>query len=455
MNLSSLVQGLGDYRRLRRNPRILVGPELQAWQRERMEELARYAVAHSPFYRELYRGADLADPLHLPVIDKQAYTRHFDDLNTAGLKREDLLAFALDQERRRDHLGYYRAPDGREYTVGMSSGTSGNKMLVVWDRPTTERLPFVFLARSGLPLSRLPLRIAFLLRIFNQAFQNINAPGITLRYFSTMTPLPDLARELDHMGVNVLMAPPSLLRVLLPFRDRIRCRLHQVVCYAEVLDDHDKEMFAAAFQAPVVQIYQASEGPLATPCHEGNLHLNEDLMVVEPLDEEGRPVTAPMVPCRRLVVTNLYNRVAPILRYALNDVLVLGHPCPCGSGFRTVARVVGRNDDVLWLPTREGPLRPVFPDLVSRWIISAAEDVLEYQVEQASPHHLRIRVLPTPEADRADLCRRLERTFRRELASHGCVPPSLHLHLDGPVHPAGAAKFKRFIRLFPEPTQEG
>jgi putative adenylate-forming enzyme len=292
-----MVQGLADYVTLRRNARVLRGARLERYRRERLAGVLECAV-RSPFYRRLYSeaGFDVSRPRALadvgvfetlPTIDKRLYGDNFDELNTAGLRADDLAAFALAQERSRDWLGYF---DGR-YTVGMSSGTSGSRMLVVTDRAVAERLPFVFLARSGLPLRLLPMRIAFMLRVHNQAFEDINSAVVTLRYIATMTPVGEVIARVNDLRANVLMAPPSMLRVLAPHAAQITAPVRIIVSYAEVLEPADEDRIRAAFSVPVIQLYQASEGPIASACREGRLHLNEDLVHTEPLDADGRPVT--------------------------------------------------------------------------------------------------------------------------------------------------------------------
>jgi putative adenylate-forming enzyme len=450
-----VLQGLADLATLRRNARVLRGAGLERYRRERLADLLEHAV-RSAFYRGLYSeaGFDVSRPRALadagvfealPTIDKRLYGDNFDELNTAGLRADDLAAFAMAQERSRDWLGYY---DGR-YTVGMSSGTSGSRMLVVTDRAVAERLPFVFLARSGLPLRLLPMRIAFMLRVHNQAFEDINSPVVTLRYIATMTPVGEVIARINELRANVLMAPPSMLRVLAPHADRITAPVRMIVAYAEVLDTSDAARIRTAFGVPVIQLYQASEGPVASACREGRLHLNEDLVHTEPLDADGRPVTEPGVACRRLLVTNLHNTVTPIVRYALNDVIVLGSGCACGSGFRVVDRIIGRNDDVLYVPRSDGSgLGHVFPDVVSRWIILTSPEVEEYQVVQGEPGAVTLRLKTAPGAETTRVEAALLAAFADELARAGLGPVALTFDFGGPATPADGGKVKRFIRTF-------
>ncbi|HCU07942.1 MAG TPA: hypothetical protein DF480_03065 [Clostridiales bacterium] len=121
-------------------------------------------------------------------------------------------------------------------------------------------------------------------------------------------------------------------------RDRILVPIDTIVSYAEVLTAEDKERFRTGFGARVIEIYQTSEGQMGSACKCVNLHINEDLVCVELYVDQGNPVTEPGRPAARMIVTNLINRAQPLTRYELNDLIVLGEPCPCGSAFRVIGR---------------------------------------------------------------------------------------------------------------------
>jgi len=408
-------------------------------------DLLEFARQASPFYRDLYGGREvknLDDYAGLPTIDKSAVMANFDRLNTAGLRLEDVMSFALDKELRKDYLGYYQD----RYVIGLSSGTSGNKGIYVTDSAITRRLPGVFLARGGVRPSDLPLRILFILRVFSQGFADIRAPLVRLDYLSSMTSPAEMIEKINEQRTNILMAPPSVLRQILPLCSRIKIPLRRIITYAEVLEPETKALLASAFRAPVVEIYQASEGQMASPCRCGNLHINEDLVYVELLDAHGRPVRKPSDGrATRMIVTNLVNRVQPLIRYEMNDIIELGDSCPCGSHFRVISRVIGRNDDVLELPMREGLQRALYPDLVSRWIITTDDRIREFIVEQDTADHLLITVdIPVSEA-RAGIEDQLRRRFAQELGDYGFVCQFDIVHRPIAL-PADNRKLKRFVR---------
>ena len=475
-----ILQNLVDLVRLNHYLYHASAQKIARYQSKAVLGLVARARRDSPFYREIYGGRDarsLEDFARLPMIDKSTMMANFDALNTAGLKLADVKSYALEKEQNHDYLGYYQG----KYVIGLSSGTSGNKGIYVTDKALTRRLPGVFLARGGVGWRDLPLRILFILRVFSQGFADINAPLIQLHYLPSMTEPEAIIEQFNKMRANILMAPPSLLRQLLYLASRLDHPPRRIITYAEVLEKEEKVRIGQAFRAPVVEIYQASEGQIASPCRCGSLHINEDLVYVELLGEDGRtPVTRPGQRASRMLVTNLVNTVQPLLRYEMNDLIVLGEPCPCGSHFRVIDQIIGRNDDVLYLTARDGKPKAVYPDLVSRWIITTDDRIREFHVRQITAgsrhragkqqpeNHLEITLdlfgadasgveaeqtadsVAEQTADSvaeqaADICTRLERRLADELAVFG-ISCHLTLHCAPILMPADNRKMKRFER---------
>jgi len=444
-----LIQGIWDFLKLRRNRSRLDQRGITQYQLREIKRLLAYSMEYSSFYRNLYKGLpveSMEDFFALPTINKQIMMDHFNELNTCGLDKDRVLDFALEKEKNKEYEGYYLD----RYVIGLSSGTSGNKGVYITPRTLTERLPFVFLARSGLSLKHLPFRILFLLRVFSQGFKDINSPFIKLDYMSTMTDPEMIVAALNEKHINIIMAPPSLLRLLIPLEPKIATKLKQIVCYAEVLETEEKERLSAIFGAPVVEIYQASEGQIASACKCGNLHINEDLVYVEIYDEDGRPVDRPGVAGSRMLVTNLVNYAQPLIRYEMNDMIVLGEGCPCGSQFRVVKRIIGRNDDIPVFRTNEGHCRQVFPDLFARWIITASDRIREFKVVQQREDEVTILVDllkgEDPEEEQNEdriVIEGLKAKIAAELAEFD-LHPAIHIVKTEIELPQDRSKYKRF-----------
>jgi putative adenylate-forming enzyme len=446
----NILQGIRDYRLLNRHLYRFSDEQIRAYQLSELQKLVVFSMNHAPFYGDLYKGlpvGSLEDFRQLPSINKQIMMDHFDDINTCGLKLSAVRDYAVQRELHGEYLGYYQD----QYVIGLSSGTSGNKGIYITPKSMTERLPFVFLARSGLSSRDLPFRILFLLRVFSQGFEDINAPLIHLNYLSTMTPVDEIIRQINNDWINILMAPPSLVRQLLPWAGTITRPLKMIVSYAEVLEKEEKERFRRSFGTRVIEIYQASEGQIGSTCRCGNLHVNEDLVYIELYDKNGKPVDHPGPVGTRMLLTNLINTAQPLIRYEMNDLIQLGERCPCGSSFRVIDKVLGRSDDVLYLTNKDHVLQPVYPDLMSRWIITTSDSIREFRVSQTSHSNLEITidVLDSTGETKAAVAERLRDRLTSELSSYA-IDADVGIRIEAIQLPETMAKYKRFIGLAPE-----
>ncbi|MDO9629749.1 MAG: hypothetical protein Q7I99_07585 [Acholeplasmataceae bacterium] len=434
-----MIQAILDYLRLKKHQKKYSLEQIEKLQTKSVRQMIDYAKRHSPFYADLYKGLsfDTLKKLNqFPTINKNIMMENFSKLNTCGIDRDEILAYAVEKELNKDYLGYYNGL----YVIGLSSGTSGNKGIYITPKKMTKRLPAVFLARSGLSLFDLPMRILFCLRVFSQGFNDINAPFIKLNYLSTMTPPHEIIEMMNQKKINILMAPPSLIRFLVPLKHHLTVKLKKIVTYAEVLTKEDKALFQEVFQTKVIEIYQASEGQMASACHKGNLHINEDLVYVELYDENKELITKPHVIGHQMIITNLINYAQPLIRYETNDMIVLDEPCSCGSHFRTIERIIGRRDDLLYFYNSKNEKKYVFPDLFARWIITTSDLIREFQVFQNEIGHISI-VIDAP-IDYS--IKQLENRLTNELSSLD-LKVEIKITIQPIELPKDKNKFKRFI----------
>lgn len=95
---------------------------LEQWQEKRIRLHADKVRQHSKFYRELWGGIPSKDWRSFPVIGKPEMMENFDQLNIAGITKEQAFAEAYEAENSRNFK-----PTLQGVTVGLSSGTSGNR----------------------------------------------------------------------------------------------------------------------------------------------------------------------------------------------------------------------------------------------------------------------------------------------------------------------------------------
>ena len=158
----------------------------------------------------------------------------------------------------------------------------------------------------------------------------------------------------------------------------------KVISVAEVLEAQDRALIVQAFGA-VHEIYQATEGFLASTCEHGVLHLNEEYVHVEPqwLDREQRR----FVP----VITDFTRITQPIVRYRLDDILLArARPCLCGRATRAIDGIEGRCDDMLVLPAADDESISVFADVLTRAFAQALPADCDYRLAQQGAATLQL-----------------------------------------------------------------
>ncbi|MDB6078350.1 MAG: adenylate-forming enzyme, partial [Akkermansiaceae bacterium] len=222
------------------------------------------------------------------------------------------------------------------------------------------------------------LKIAFFLRANSNLYRTLGGRRIAFRYFDLLRPLADLCGELQDDQPDLLIAPATVLAELAR-HPSLQLRPRQIVSVAEVLDPHDSANIEAKFGVRPGNVYQATEGVLASTGAEGNLHLNEEFLHIECewIDEE-RTRFHP-------IVTDFTRETQWIVRHRLDDILKASPlVCPCGRAARVIAAIEGRSDEVLWFG---GPL---FPDVLRQAFYALPDPPALYRIEQ---HGREIRIM--------------------------------------------------------------
>lgn len=412
--------------------------KLVAWQNKKTQKIAHFAIKNSTFYKEFYAGFSLTDWEKLPLLDKNILMQNFSALNTAEIDFNVAYEIALKAEKSRDF-----SPTLGKHTVGLSSGTSGNRGLFLVSE--NERL-----AWAGAILAKMlpqtlfsKQRIAFFLRANSNIYTTLNSRFIQFDFYDLLDDVTLQITKLNQFQPSILVAPPSMLRILADAQQEHKLAITptKIISVAEVLEPIDKAHIEKQFKQTVHQIYQATEGFLAVTCKQGTLHLNEDIILVEKeyIDVEKRK----FIP----IITDFYRTTQPIIRYRLNDVLTeRKEVCGCGSLYTALEQIDGRCDDLFFMESiKDGKLKPIFPDFIRRALITSSPNLLEYTVTQKSPLGLEINLRCS-----TNISDKIESEIRNNLATLcqqvNVICPELHF---GEFSlPKKGIKLRRIIRKF-------
>ena len=194
----------------------------------------------------------------------------------------------------------------------------------------------------------------------------------------------------------------------------------------------------------MINEYGASEClSIACSCAAGRLHVNADWVILEPVDRNYRPVP-PGMPSHTVLLTNLANRIQPIIRYDLGDSVAFNATaCRCGSGLPAIT-VEGRHDDVLALRSASG--LPV--QLSPLALTTAVEDVLvcrPFQLVQTAPAQIALRLATRDPGERRAGWSAAKRALRSYLAQQSLGNVDVVLDSRLPVPDERSGKLREVI----------
>jgi phenylacetate-coenzyme A ligase PaaK-like adenylate-forming protein len=231
---------------------------------------------------------------------------------------------------------------------------------------------------------------------------------------------------------------------------RLRIRPRAVMCASEVLTAETRTRIRRAWGIEPFNVYAATEpAGIASECARHRMHLFEDLVITEAVDERHRPVPSGTAGAK-VLVTVLFSRTQPLIRYEMSDSITLStEPCECGLPFATIASIEGRVEDTLTLPGLRGAPVRVHPNVFHR--VLEHVPVREWQVTQ-EPEGLRV-LLAQPGAELNDAA--VAADLRRELGALGAATPTIAIERVErvPRTAAGKAPLVRALREHvPAPT---
>jgi phenylacetate-coenzyme A ligase PaaK-like adenylate-forming protein len=354
--------------------------EILAIQRRRLANLFKHAAQQSTYYRRRWRGLT-PRPEELPdlePVDKSSLLiDSFDEAVTVpGLTLDTARARLADVPQRQR---------GRHILVA-SSGTTGEPAVIPFSRRDW-RMGMAYILRSAnMAIQGIAHDTSSILRGFkglprvagvstlnpihvsSQLGSSFNIGLVPSLLLPASMPLDQQMERLNCFQPTVLGGYPSALDPLSEAaRDGIlRISPHLVFAGGETVTAGLRRRVRGAWGRELFDFYGLTETLIiAGECraHKG-LHLYEDAVVLEVVDENGK-VLPPGEPGAGILVTSLINRTLPIIRYAVGDRITLSdEPCPCGLPFRRILAIEGRSEELLILRKSDGETVRVHPFVI-------------------------------------------------------------------------------------------
>jgi phenylacetate-CoA ligase len=320
--------------------------QLKDLQERKLRELLEYVARHSPFYKELFA-------LHHIDI---ASIRTLEDLTRIPTTGKASL-----QTRNDDFLCVERDRIA-EYTA--TSGTLGSPVTIALTANDLDRLAYneyqSFLTAEGSPADTYQLMLTldrqFMAGIaYYSGLRRLSAgiirvgPGVPALQWETIR----------RFRPTTLVTVPSFLLKLIRYANEHRIDpntslVKKAICIGENIRNQDFSLnilgkqITEAWDLRLYSTYASTEMQTAfTECGAGQGgHLQPDLLIVELLDDNERPV-APGQP-GEVTITTLGIEAMPLLRYKTGDICTWSDtPCSCGRKTLRLSPIIGRRQQMI------------------------------------------------------------------------------------------------------------
>jgi phenylacetate-coenzyme A ligase PaaK-like adenylate-forming protein len=362
---------------------------IEQHQRDGLRRLLAHAIERSPFHRRRLAGLDPAtfDPADLPslpVMTKHEMMDRLDDVLT------DRRVTAAAAERALGATGSAPVPITERSFAMASGGSSGRRGVFCFDLDAVfdfvaslSRTTHAKLLELGGPppggvcvgLVAAPSAV----HATGMAPAVTTGPDSAIRFAPVPATLPlgEMVDRLNQVQPHLLYGYASAIARLAGEQraGRLRLQLLGVTSTSETLLPELRAAIAEGFGAPIVNTFGSTEGLVGiSPPDDEVLVFNSDCCIVELVDEQHRPVPDG-TPSAKVLLTNLSNRLQPLIRYEIDDRFVR-HPAVAEHGHLR-ATVEGRADDAL----RYAGGVTVHP-IALRSVFVKTPAVAEYQVRQ-------------------------------------------------------------------------
>ena len=361
-------------------------------------EIANYHLKNNPYYQELVGAQSITSWGDLPILTKSDLQRPLAERLSKGYSK------------------------GSVY-VNKTSGSSGHPFIFAKDK-YCHALTWAYIIKS---FGQFEIN-------FNSSYQArfygipLSFPGyqkerlkdaLSKRYRFPIFDLQDseLEKILEHFKSKKFDYINGYTSSIVLFAKFLKARgiiltdicpsLRLCVVTSEMLFDSDKKLMENTFGVPVINEYGASELDLiafTNPADE--FVLNSDTLFTEVVDEAGNNV--PYGESGRLIITSLYNKAHPFIRYEIGDIGIINYSE--NTNRYILEKLIGRTNDIAHLPSGK-----TVPGLtfyyVTKSVIEDSGKVKEFVVMQKALNQFLIRYVsqePLLEEEKQQMVKALE-----------------------------------------------
>ncbi|KTD70074.1 coenzyme F390 synthetase [Legionella steelei] len=371
---------------------------LQELINKRLRALLLHAKSKSPWYKKTLAKINVEHFTkerldELPTINKTILMENWDAIVTDPKLSLALVEQHVSQKNDRLDTLYLFS----NYHAVATGGSSGKRGIFIydWDEWITFhtaffRFPLYNHERTQLITKKLNVHSKMVsLFVANTAVAAYSLAKTFGRhnentYFLPMaiTPLNVVITRLNQIRPDILTAAPSYIHKVCQLVQKGQIKIEPMILFlgGEPLFEQTLALIKETWpKVDVFNIFGCTEGMVGLNCRANTdeMHLNDDLCIIEPLDAQNRPVDTGVM-ATKVYITNLYNYTLPLIRYEnADEILFLNKTCDCGIQHQLIKAPKGRPGCDFNYPGNIFVHHSLFLGA-----LLPEKNILEYQVEQ-------------------------------------------------------------------------
>ena len=333
------------------------------------QEIIAYHLMHTPFYKSLAKSINLEDWNTVPIMTKRNLQQPLNERLSEGFSTNNV------------YINKTSGSSGDPFIFAKDKFCHALTWAIIKDRFGWFNLDFNTSKQArfyGIPLDKkgyykervkdaLSNRFRFsVFDLSDAAFENLlnKFSSTSFDYINGYTSaIVQFAKFLERKNIVLNSICPSL---------------KACVVTSEMLFDDDKTLMETQFGVPVINEYGASELDLiAFQNPKGEWQINSETLFVEILDKNDNVV--PLGEEGRVVITSLYNKAHPFIRYDIGDIGMLSKQSTTKKP--VLETLIGRTNDIAILPSGKRAAGLTFY-YITKSIIEDDGNVKEFVIEQ-------------------------------------------------------------------------
>ncbi len=371
--VSDLITGnsVGRYLKFMQKTQDWSRDQIDEFQNCRLKNLIAHSYKNVPYYRDTMRSLGLEprdivtkdDLCKLPVLTK------------AIIKQEGIERFTAENINKRNLMRR------------SSSGSTGEPLVYF----STKEAYSINIAANLRGWYDMGYRLGDKFMKLSQNSRNSLVKRIqdvmTSNIYMSTNPMQDsnfdlILSEIEKRQPLVIRCYPDPLLLLAQYKlkhPEFRFTPNAITTTGNTLHPYMRETIEKAFGCKIFDSYSCEGNSCVFECHTHTCyHSSDEYGISEVLDDDGCRINKGI---GRLISTDLWNFAHPFIRYDTQDLIEIdNNKCECGRAHMKVVRILGRDNDIIIVPSGRRFIVHNFTVFFSSDYAGVSECVEQFQV---------------------------------------------------------------------------